>query len=121
MTAEIGADILDSRDVDERIEELESAIADGDLGVLDYDTELDELRDLRKQAQDYTSEWRYGVTLILDDYFVEYAQQMAEDIGATPREHTWPLSYIDWDRAADALKQDYTSIEIAGHEYWVRS
>ena len=41
-------------------------------------------------------------------------------MGAVPRDAGWPTSYIDWERAADALKMDYTSIEADGRTFWVR-
>lgn len=67
-----------------------------------------------------TSSWTYGVTLIRDSYFEDYAQQMAEDIGAINRDATWPLNHIDWEAAAEALKGDYTSAEFDGVTYWAR-
>ena len=79
-------DIIDSRDVIERLDELEA-----DVDNLDED-ELDELRALR---------------------------QMAEDIGAISGDESWPLNYIDWAAAAEALQMDYTSIDFDGVEYWV--
>lgn len=61
-----------------------------------------------------------GNTVIADRYFVEYARELAEDIGAIDRNASWPLSYIDWDTAAEALKQDYSAVEFEGQTWWVR-
>jgi hypothetical protein len=66
------------------------------------------------------SDWTYGETLIRDDYFKDYAQELAEDIGAINPEASWPLNHIDWGAAADALKMDYTPVEWSGVTYWVR-
>lgn len=82
--------------------------------------ELTNLEDLAKQAEGY-GDWEYGETLIRDSYFAEYAEELAEDIGAINKSAAWPLTYIDWDAAAEALKQDYTSIEFDGVTYWMRS
>lgn len=65
-------------------------------------------------------DWEYGATLIRDDYFETYAQELAEDIGAIDRDAGWPGSYIDWEAAATALQVDYTSVTFLGHDYWVR-
>lgn len=43
-----------------------------------------------------------------------------EDIGAIKGNETWPLSYIDWAKATDALKQDYNSAELDGVTFWGR-
>jgi hypothetical protein len=60
----------------------------------------------------------YGVFLIAEDYFVDYAQDMADSIGAIDSNAGWPLNFIDWDAAAEALKSDYQSVHIKGTEYF---
>lgn len=59
-------------------------------------------------------------TAIPEDEFVNYAQELAEDTGAIQRNASWPNNHIDWDAAADALKQDYTSFDFEGTTYLVR-
>lgn len=71
-------------------------------------------------AGERIEDWEYGAHFIREDCFTEYAQELADDIGAVDDSHGWPLSYIDWDAAADALKMDYTSVEYLGHTYYVR-
>jgi len=134
--------VIDSRDVIARIAELEaeqeriaenraivlSGEANSDRVTAFSDLEMDEteaaelvaLRALQDEAEGYTPDWKYGTTLIRDDYFESYARDLAEDIGAIDRNAAWPLSYIDWPAAADALKQDYTSVDFDGVTYWVR-
>lgn len=58
--------------------------------------------------------------LIAEDYFVDYAEQYAEDIGAIDRNAGWPSMFIDWEAAAESLQQDYTSVEIDGQTYLYR-
>ena len=58
--------------------------------------------------------------VIADRYFVEYAQDLAYDIGVIPHDVPWPLYYIDWEAAAEALRMDYAGIEFEGRIYWVR-
>jgi hypothetical protein len=136
-------DIIDSRDVIARIAELEnekevldSNYADALTEARETDTrdpdpseymldeddaaELAALKALADEASG-SPDWTYGETLIADHYFIEYAQQLAEDIGAIGRDLAWPACHIDWDAAADALKADYTSVDFAGETYWIRS
>lgn len=65
----------------------------------------------------------YEPTLIREDAFVEYAQELAEDIGAVPEPgiSPWPLYCIDWERAARDLRHDYSSVSFDGHDWLVRS
>lgn len=68
-------------------------------------------------------EWRgawYPVTLIRESHFEDYAQELAEDIGAIDRDAGWPLRHIDWEAAADELLIDYTSTEFDGVIYHYR-
>ena len=111
-------DFIDSRDIIARIKYLE---IDDDCNDEDENNELNALRDLQKQCEDYFSDWSYGVTLINEDYFTEYAQELAEDIGAIDRDSNWPACHIDWDEAADHLKMDYSCVDFDGVEYWARS
>lgn len=117
-------DFIESRDIIERIDELlelkSSAEEDDDELDDDYQQELDVLLDLKDQAEG-CADWSCGETLIRNSYFEEYAEQLAEDIGAISRDLQWPLDHIDWEAAADALKMDYTSVDFDGVEYWIRS
>lgn len=111
-------DIIDSRDVIARIEELQDQ---DDLTMHNDDREeLHALLDLAEEGESL-SDWEYGETLIHDNYFDEYAEQLAEDIGLIDPEAGWPLNCIDWERAADLLRQDYTEISFGGEIYWGRS
>jgi hypothetical protein len=122
-------DIFDSREVIERIEELESAITfDEDGGGIpapdtapDLLDELRILREIRDECEDDVSDWQYGEAFIPDADFEDYARDLAEDIGAIDRSASWPMTYIDWRSAADALKQDYTPYQLDGVDYWARA
>lgn len=166
MTREISnsADIIDSRDIIARIEELsairdswreaadavyqaqialdaiptdasesdreaaESTLQEAKFAMggaeSDFDddvrAELAALESLAEEASDYADDWHYGVALIRDSYFEDYAREFADDIGATDRDAKWPNNHIDWEAAADELRQDYTSVEFYGVTYWVR-
>lgn len=114
------ADVIDSRDIIARIEELRAQLeADGSLS--DEDTaELLTLDALAKQGEDYAPDWKYGETLIRDSYFKAYAQELAEEIGAISPSATWPNTCIDWDQAARELRMDYAAVEFGPVTYWVR-
>lgn len=128
-------DIIDSRDVIARIEELESNresileyIEEGEetqesLDQWDEDEgqELEALRELAEEAENYAPDWQHGEALIRDSYFEEYAEELARDIyGSDIDSGKWPFYCIDWDRAARDLKQDFTCVDFDGVEYWIR-
>lgn len=50
----------------------------------------------------------------------DYAREVAEDIGAISGDESWPCSYIDWSRAADALRMDYSEVTFDGVTYLYR-
>ena len=136
-------DVIDSRDVIARIEELErillecphcgEGLAEDEEGEncpdceqeLDFDDdEIEELKALKKLAEDgedYATDWIYGVGLIHEDYFTEYCEELCKDIGDIPKELPWYIAnHIDWDGVADEIKQDYTEIDFDGETYYVR-
>ncbi len=110
-----GDDIIDSRDVIAAIEELES---EEDRDEFE-DEELESLKSLAEEGEQ-AEDWIHGETLIADAHFEDYAEQLADDIGAIDSDAGWPLGHIDWEAAADALKMDYFSVEFEGIEYWLR-
>lgn len=134
-------DVLDSRDILARIEELEAERSElGDalhdaatarakrtarkaLDVWNASDSAEELKQLIALANqcEGCGDWEYGEALIRDSYFQEYAEQLADDIGAINRDATWPNNCIDWERAARELQMDYTSVEFDGVTYWLRS
>ncbi len=113
-------DILDSLDIMARMDYLDSLYSARDEITNDEISERTQLRKLHDQGADYAEDWEYGTTLIRDSYFTEYAQEVADDIGAVDIHATWPMGYIDWDQAARALQQDYSGVDFDGVTYWVR-
>ena len=117
------ADIIDSRDIIERIAELEAERESSET-PLAFDSEpsggeLAALKALADQGEDF-SDWKYGITLIRDSYFEQYAQELAEDIGAIQPNLSWPYTCIDWKLAARDLQFDYSALEFDGVTYWAR-
>lgn len=146
--------IIDSRDVIARIEELEEereayaeevetaqdAVNDLDeetpdtgeaealrealaaLSVWDEDNgdELNALKSLADEAADYSSAWRHGETLIHRNYFIQYVEELLQDIGDLPRKLPDYL-VIDWEATAQNIEQDYSSVDFDGEEYLIRS
>lgn len=108
-------DIIDSRDVIARIAELEDEERDED-----EEAEYVALVAFAEDGENYIADWTYGEALIRDSYFEEYAEQLAEDIGAIDGNASWPLTFIDWSAAADALQEDYTALDFDGVTYWGR-
>lgn len=104
--SEIGADILDARDVVEGYQRWR--VSDELAAIEESNIDFEELAD-------------DDPVLIHDRYFEDYARELAEDIGAIDKGASWPNTYIDWEAASNALKMDYTAYEIAGHTYWGRS
>lgn len=129
-------DIIDSREVIARIEHLESEMEDYQethrLRPLNHKkpsvkwqgwTELHEykaLLNLQEQCEGY-GDWKYGEALIHEDYFVQYAKELAEDVCEMPRDIKWPYTCIDWDEAAEELKMDYMEVDFDGETYYMRS
>lgn len=103
--------------------EAEDTLAAAKAALREWDgaDELKALLALQEEAEGYSPDWRYGATLIRDTYFEKYTRELANDLhGKAIRDASWPFDHIDWDSAADALKQDYTRVEFDGEDYWVR-
>ena len=76
--------------------------------------ELDELNNLENAVG---SEWAYGETLIPAQEFVEYCQELCEDIGGKVPDYI----VVDWEATAENLKADYSEVDYQGTTYLFRS
>jgi len=126
-------DVIDLRDVIERVEHLRQLRESGpvDLGEdsnADQDTlfaELQELEALLEECkgnggdEQWEGDW-YPVTLIRDSYFQSYTQELCEELGTPAGCDVWPFTCIDWEQAARELQMDYTSVEFSCVAYWTR-
>ncbi len=115
---------IDSRDVIERIEELEIIINDADTEESANSEEVAEAREelrillaLQEEAEGYSSDWEYGSQLIRRSYFEEAMDEMVEECYALPKDMPfWMSIKLDY----DALEQDYTSVDFDGVEYLIQ-
>lgn len=140
-------DVIDSRDVIARIEELEGErdsafeaahsnwdsdeTVRGDMSRDDFAQEhwetvnpgeADELKHLlalQDEAEGYAPDWKYGACLIRSTYFVEYCEELCKDIGDLPKDIPHYIE-IDWTATAENIKADYTTVDFDGVEYYVR-
>lgn len=134
MTTDISNrdDLIDIRDVIERVEDLRSLRTPGPVAVGDDDdtdqdqlfAELATLEALLEECEgnggdeQWEGAW-YPVTLIRDSYFEDYARELVKDIGDLPRGIPNYI-VIDWEATARNIRMDYTPIEFDGVTYWVR-
>jgi hypothetical protein len=102
-------DVIDSRDVIAAID------------WLDKDDEDRKALEALAEEAEGSPDWTYGETLVRDSYFEEYAEETARDTGMISGTESWPLNCIDWEEAADQLKEDYFSVDFDGVTYWIRS
>lgn len=139
-------DTLDTRDLNERLEELaalETAVKEArealdnlnadapeeereaaesaiDAARLDFgDDGEEELAALRDLENEIGREWRHGVTLIPESKFTGYCQELLQDIGDLPKDLPGYL-VIDWDATADNIRADYSTVEWDGDTYLFR-
>lgn len=102
---------------DESDEDITTARIELESWLEDNEEELKELEALAEQGAQYIADWAHGAILINEDYFTEYAKELAYDIGAVGRDDGWPTNCIDWDEAAEELKQDYTELSFGGQVF----
>lgn len=104
---------------------IHAAFGDDGLAVQHQIEEFYKLRELLRELEHNggDEQWRgswYPITLIRDSYFEDYAREFADDIGAINANATWPNNCIDWGRAAQELRMDYSSVDFDGAEFWYR-
>jgi antirestriction protein len=87
----------------------------------DKETVRDLIESLGEDVVDAALELGISVDSIKEAYSgefsndVDFAQNMAEEIGALKKNETWPYTCIDWEYAARELMYDYS--EQNGHYF----
>lgn len=112
-------------DKDDARREIESLHNNIHEWVGDNEHEFNTLKELLDDLAGYGGDhqWRgewYPVTLIRDSHFRDYAETLADEIGAMDSNAGWPMNCIDWDEAAKQLKMDYSTVEFGEVTYWYR-
>ena len=116
--------LLNRSDIEEMLDEAEAELED--LEAADSREDTDDFQAAKEKVEALKDALKTvgedGWPLIPDDDFKEYAQDLAyETLGTKTPWGSWPLDCIDWEQAADELRQDYSSIEIDGEDYYYRS
>ena len=137
-------DVIDSRDVIERIEELQSTLEsyhDDQETTLSFEfalqdtanfpdnvEEFEELRHLLALQSEAESspDWIHGECLIREDHFTDYIEQLIDDCCELPEEFKsgeWPWRHmtIDFEAAANEAKADYIEADFDGVTYLIRA
>ena len=128
-------DIIDVRDIIERIEFLESEIEDaresGDIECIEAsEPELNALTAIMEELagnggdESWNGDW-YPVTLIRESHFTDYIKELIHECYEMPPEMKtgrWPYCHItiDYEAAARDAKVDYSTVEIDGVTYFYR-
>lgn len=98
---------------------------DYDPAKVEVDADVDEFTLLRElialqdEAEPLAPDWENGQSLIRDSYFTQYTEEYAEEAGLIDPGVSWPLNYIDWEAAAQALQQDFSLVSFGGVSYWI--
>jgi hypothetical protein len=113
-----------ARDLEKRIEEIDDELSQWDeketndaLMAGDGDG-IKALREEKLELEETLDQIGRDATLLVDSGLVHYAQDTAEGMSGVDLDQ-WPFNCIDWERAAEALQSDMTTIEIDGETYYV--
>jgi len=136
--------VLDTRDLIERRDELKQSVLDSFLETFehyeertesfedilfneeeiqdwkeDWSDEIDEICQIDNIEDTLGSEFEYGITLVREDYWEDYVEDLLVEIGYLPKDLPCWIE-IDWASTAYNVKQDYDEIEYQGDMYFGR-
>lgn len=121
---DLSADVIDVRDIIERVEKLDAELQQNYTLPADERKEFATLTAILEELQGNggDEQWRgdwYPVTLIRESYFTDYCQELCEDIGDLPRDLPSYIE-IDWEATARNLAVDYSEVDVDGVTYFYR-
>lgn len=103
--------VIDTRDINLRINELEDEIEE-------LSKELQILKTLKEDCQQYSTEFDDGTALINENYFEEYTEELCNDMYNISNE--FPYNHISWGEAAKELQQDYACMDFDNETFFIR-
>ena len=124
-------DYFDSRDVVERVAKINGELetpglekwerAELRLERLVLHTLLEDLAEEfpPSKYRDVRTDVNCGVQGFAEHHAEEYTEEFTYEIGAVERD-SWIGRFIDWEKAADTLKEDYQEVEILGSTFYLR-
>jgi hypothetical protein len=110
------SNVTDSRDIEDRINELTQ---EGYSLSIEEEDELTTLKEIKSKLE-VCSDWEYGELIINEDYFVEYTKEHIHDCYEIEEQQTtWPYRHqtFDYEAAAEELKNDYISAKTKDGTY----
>lgn len=114
---------IDSRDLDERLQELRALFLDengeesDDLYQELSNSEREEYEELCNLRDEVGVEnWDFGVYFIHEYEFEDYARELAEECYITDNNNPL-MNFINWEGWADAVEMDYYEIKFQDETY----
>lgn len=86
----------------------------------DWQEEIDKISCIDEIENEIGSEFDYGVTLIPEDDFTDYVEDLLKDCGYISDDFPSWIE-IDWEATAENVKQDYSELEYEGETYLYRA
>ena len=136
--------ILDTRDLIERRDELKQEVLDSFLETFEQYADTDSYEDINfdeeEELESWKSSWedeieeieeidsledeidefKYGESMIDTNDWEDYVRELLEDAGYVPRDFpSWII--IDWEATASNVCQDYSIVTYQGVDYFVRA
>ena len=85
----------------------------------DWQEEIDQITCIDEVEDEIGSEFDFGVTLIPEDDFTDYVEDLLKGCGYISDDlPSWVE--IDWESTAENVKQDYSELEYEGESYFYR-
>ena len=85
----------------------------------DWQEEINQITCIDEVEDEIGSEFDFGVTLITEDDFTDYVEDLLKGCGYISDDFPSWIE-IDWEATAENVKQDYSELEYEGETYFYR-
>ena len=85
--------------------------------MFNFFSEFYRIKQIDDLEEEMSHDFAYGVTMIHEDYFEEYTEDLLKDCGYISRDlPSWVV--IDWDSTTSNLLHDYSETLFDGETYY---
>lgn len=120
MTFNPTDDIINSDDIINQFNDLCQSTATGQVSYEQWNEQV-ALATLIDFCEKQNTDWRFGVSLINESYFVEYIKDQMIDCNHEEFKNMPKIfkDNIDWESVAETCKVDYSEVEYMGQTFYI--
>jgi len=111
---------MEMEDYYEYVDDIDVVLSDEEFNSENKE-EYIALKSFIDELESYSPDFKYGTSIIHEDYWIEYCKEQCEDVGEIPKKLPWYIAnHINWEGVSNEIAMNYKQVEYEGDNYYIR-